>query len=323
MKTASKVLGLFLASVLALASGASCAQGFPTKPIRFVTGNQAGGGTDILARSIGPRLADRLGQPVLVDNRPGADGVIATEYVAKAASDGYTLLLGADGQMVLNLGLYAKLPYDPLKDFTPVTRISFTPLVIAVHPSVPAASVAELIALAKAKPGELFYASGAPSFHVTMELFKKLAGVNIVHVRYKGAAPAQTAAVAGEVGVIMSSLGPLRPHLQSGKLRGLAVTSPVRYAAIPDIPTMSESGLADFDVVPWIGLFAPAGTPREIVEKLSSEVVAVLNLKELKERFAAGGVTLAGTTPAELGALQHADIARWMKVMKDLNMRAQ
>ena len=323
MKTASKFLGLFLVSALALASGASCAQDYPSKPIRFVTGNQAGGGTDTLARSIGPKLAERLGQQVLVENRPGADGVIATEYVAKSAPDGYTLLVGADGQMVLNLGLHARLPYDPVKDFAPVTRISFTPLVLAVHPSVPAKSIAELIALAKAKPGELFYASGAPSFHVTMELFKKQAGVNIVHVRYKGAAPAQTAAVAGEAAVIMSSLGPLRAHLQSGRLRGLAVTSLVRSAVIPDIPTMAESGLADFDVVPWIGLFAPAGTPREIVDKLSSEVTAVLNLKDLKERFAAGGVTLSGTTPAELGALQRADIAKWTKIMKDLNIRAE
>jgi tripartite-type tricarboxylate transporter receptor subunit TctC len=323
MTTESKVLGLFLASALAFGSGISCAQGYPNKPIRFVTGNQPGGGTDTLARSIGPKLAERLGQQVLVDNRPGAGGVIATEYVARSAPDGYTLLLGADGQMVLNLGLYAKLPYDPVKDFAPVTRIQFTPLVLAVHPSVPVNSIAELIALAKAKPGELFYASGAPSFHVTMELFKKQTGVNIVHVRYKGAAPAQTAAVAGETGVIMSALGPLRPHLQSGRLRGLAVTSLVRNAAIPDIPTMAESGLADFDVVPWIGLFAPAGTPRDVIEKLSSEVVAVLNLKELKERFAAGGVTLAGTSPAELGALQQADIAKWTKVMKDVNIRAQ
>jgi len=321
MKTACKVLGLLLVSALALASGASSAQGYPSKPIRFVTGNQAGGGTDTLARSIGPKLAERLGQQVLVENRPGADGVIATEYVAKSAPDGYTLLLGADGQMVFNLGLHAKLPYDPVKDFAPVTRISSTPLVIAVHPSVPVTSIAELIALAKARPGELFYASGAPSFHVTTELFKKQAGVNIVHVRYKGAAPAQTAAVAGEVGVIMSSLGPLRAQLQAGKLRGLAVTSPRRYAIIPDIPTMAESGLADFDVVPWIGLFAPAGTPREIIDKLNSAVV--LSLEELKERFAAGGVSLAGSSPEELGALQQADIAKWTKVMKDVNIGAQ
>ena len=163
MKTACKILGLFLVSALALASGESSAQGYPSKPIKFVTGNAAGGGTDILARGIAPKLSERLGQPILVENRPGADGIIASEYVVKSAPDGYTLLVGADGQMVLNRVLYAKLPYDPVKDFAPIGRLSATPLVIAVHPSVPATSIAELIALAKAKPGELFYASGFPA----------------------------------------------------------------------------------------------------------------------------------------------------------------
>jgi len=322
MKTACQVLELLLASALALASGGSCAQSYPSKPIRFVTGNAAGGGTDILARGIAPKLSERLGQPIIVENRPGADGIIASEFVAKSAPDGTILLVGTDGQMVLNRGLHAKLPYDPVKDFAPVIRFSATPLVIAVHPSVPATSVAELIALARARPGELFYASGAPVFHVATELFKKQAGVNIVHVRYKGASPAQTATVAGEVGVIMSSLGPMLAQLRAGKLRGLAVTSSTRYTVIPDIPTMAESGLADFDVVPWTGLFAPAGTPRAIIDKLNSEAAVVLNLEELKERFAATGVALSGSTPAELGALQQADLARWVKMLKDLNIGA-
>ena len=323
MKTACKVLGFFLVSALVLASGDSCAQNYPNKPVKWVTGNAAGGGTDILARGIGAKLADRLGQPILVENRPGADGIIASEYVAKSAPDGYTLLVGTDGQMVLNRAMYAKLPYDPVADFAPVIRLSSAPLVLAVNPSVPANTIAELIALAKAKPGELFYASGAPAFHVATELFKKQAGVNIVHVRYKGAAPAQTAAVAGEVGVIMSSLGPMRAHLQAGKLRGLAVTSPKRYAIIPDIPTMAESGLPEVDVVPWTGLFAPAGTPREVIDKLNSELAVVLKLEDLKERFGATGVTLGGSSPAELGALQQADIAKWMRRAKDFNIRAQ
>ena len=320
MKTACKILGLFLVSALALASGESSAQGYPSKPIKFVTGNAAGGGTDILARGIAPKLSERLGQQILVENRPGADGIIASEYVVKSAPDGYTLLVGADGQMVLNRVLYAKLPYDPVKDFAPIGRLSATPLVIAVHPSVPATSIAELIALAKAKPGELFYASGFPAAQVATEILKKEAGVNIVHVPYKGAAPAQTAAIAGEVAVIMSSLGPLRAHLQSGKLRGLAVTSSERYAIIPDIPTMAESGLADVDVVPWTGLFAPAGTPRAIIDRLNSDLAVVLNLEELKERFGATGVNLSANSPAELGALQKADIAKWVKRVNDLKL---
>jgi tripartite-type tricarboxylate transporter receptor subunit TctC len=320
MKTVCKVLGLFLVSALVLASGGSHAQGYPSKPIRFVTGNAAGGGTDILARGIAPQLSERLGQPIIVENKPGADGIIASEYVLKSAPDGYTLLVGADGQMVLNRALYAKLPYDPVKDFAPVGRLSATPLVIAVHPSVPATSIAELIALAKAKPGELFYASGFPAAQVATEILKKEAGVNIVHVPYKGAAPSQTAAIAGEVAVIMSSLGPLRAHLQSGKLRGLAVTSPERYAIIPDIPTMAESGLANVDVVPWTGLFAPAATPREVIDKLNSNLAIVLKIEDLKARFAASGVNLLGSSPAELGALQKADIAKWIKRVKDLKL---
>jgi tripartite-type tricarboxylate transporter receptor subunit TctC len=323
MRSASKVLGLFLLSGLALAWGESCAQSYPSKPIRLVTGNQAGGGTDILARGIAAKLAERLGQPVIVENRPGADGIIATEYVARSASDGYTLLVGADGQMVLNLGLYAQLPYDPVKDFAPITRISSNPLVIAVHPSVPVTSIAELVVLAKAKPGELFYASGAPVFHVATELFKKQAGVNIIHVRYKGAAPALTAILAGEAGVIMSAVGPILSQLRAGKLRGLAVTSPSRYGIIPDIPTMAESGQSDFEVVPWTGLFAPVGTPRAIIDKLNRELAIVLNFEDLKERFAARGVSLGGTSPEELSTLLQADIAKWMRIMKDLNIRAQ
>ena len=320
MKTVCKVLGLFLVSALVLASGEPYAQGYPNRPIKFVTGNPPGGGTDVLARGLAPKLSERLGQPIIVENKPGADGIIASEYVARSDPDGYVLMVGTDGQMVLNRALYAKLPYDPVNNFAPVIRLSYAPMVMAVHPSVPATSIAELIALAKAKPGELFYASGFPAAQVATEILKKEAGVNIVHVPYKGAAPSQTAAIAGEVAVIMSSLGPLRAHLQSGKLRGLAVTSPERYAIIPDIPTMAESGLADVDVVPWTGLFAPAATPREVIDKLNSNLAIVLKIEDLKARFAASGVNLLGSSPAELGALQKADIAKWIKRVKDLKL---
>lgn len=320
MKTAFKFLGLFLMSLLALGSGESSAQSYPSKPIKFVTGNPPGGGTDVLARGIAPKLSERLGQPIIVENKPGADGIIASEYVARSDPDGHVLMVGTDGQMVLNRALYAKLPYDPVNDFAPVIRFSYAPMVMAVHPSVPATSVAELIALAKAKPGELFYASGFPAAEVAAEILKYRAGVNIVKVRYKGAAPARTAAVAGEVGVIMSSLGPVLGQLRSGQLRGLAVTSPGRFELLPDIPTMAESGLTDVDVVPWTGLFAPAGTPREVIDKLNSNVAVVLKLEDLKERFAASGISLDGSSPAELGALQKADIAKWMKRVKDLKL---
>lgn len=323
MKPALRIVGLFLALALAFAAGMANSQGFPNRPIRFVTGNAPGGGTDTLARVIGPKLTERIGQPVIVENRPGADGVIATDFVAKSAPDGYTLLVGTDGQTVLNLGLYAKLPYDPVTDLAPVTRISSTPLVIAVHPSVQANTIRELIALAKSKPGAMFYASGAPAFHVTTELFKRETGVDIVHVRYKGAAPALNAALAGEVSVIMSSIGPLLSQLRAGKLRGLVVTSAKRVAIIPDIPTVAEAGLHNLEMSPWTGLFAPAATPRAVIDKLNSEMVAVLNLNDVRERLAAVGVAVGGSSPAELSALQKADIARWSIAMKELNIRRE
>ncbi len=312
-----------LLAALALTCTGGFAQTFPTKPVKLVTGNAPGGGTDTLARVISPKLSERLGQPVIVENRPGADGVIASDYVAKSNPDGYTLLVGTDGQMVLNLGLYTKLPYDPVADFVPITRISSTPLVIAVHPSLPVKSIKELIALAKAKPGTLFYASGAPAFHVATEYFKREVGVNIVFVRYKGASPALNAVLAGEVSVIMSSIGPLLSQLKAGKLRGLAVTSAKRYAIIPDIPTTAEVGLPSLEMTPWTGLFAPAGTPRVVIDRLHADMQVALNANEVRDRLAAGGVTVGGTTPAELAAIQKADIAKWTKVLKDINIQHQ
>ncbi|MBI2320363.1 MAG: tripartite tricarboxylate transporter substrate binding protein [Betaproteobacteria bacterium] len=323
MKSSFKTtFGLVVAAALAIAAGDCAAQAFPSKPIRFVTGNAPGGGTDTLARMIGPKLSERLGQPIIVENRPGADGFIASEYVAKAPADGYTILVGTDGQMVLNVGLYAKLPYDPVADFAPITRISSTPLMIAVHPSLPASSIKELIALAKAKPGELFYASGAPVFRVATEMFKAQTGTNIVLVPYKGAAPAIAALLAADVTVGTMSVGPLLPHVRAGKLRGLAVTSAKRIALAPDIPTLAESGLPGFEVDPWTGLFAPDGTPRAVVDKLSSEANAVLKADEMRAALGKRGVVAAPTTPDELAAVLKADLAKWPKLLRELQIRA-
>ncbi|MBI2316651.1 MAG: tripartite tricarboxylate transporter substrate binding protein [Betaproteobacteria bacterium] len=320
MKPVFKALGL--ASALALAASGALAQGYPTKPIRFVTGNLPGGGTDALARIVGPKLGERLGQTVIVENRPGAEGIIASEYVAKSAADGYTLLVGADSQMVLNVGLHAKLPYDPVADFAPITRISAAPLMIAVHPSLPVASIKELVALAKSKPGELFYASGAAVFRVTTEFFKAQTGIDIVPVPYKGAAPAVAALIAGDVQIAVVSIGPLLPQLRAGKVRGLAVASLTRIPLLPDTPTMEESGLPGFQAVPWTGLFAPAATPRAVIDLLNSEVNAVLNLNEIKDAFAARAVLLGGTTPEEMTALLKADLAKWPKLLKELQVRS-
>jgi tripartite-type tricarboxylate transporter receptor subunit TctC len=321
----SKLLGHFLALALAFACGASMAQNFPSRPIKFVVGYTPGGGTDILARMIGRKLAEQLGHALIVENRPGADAGIGVEYVAKAAPDGYTLLVGKSAEMVFNTGLHARLSYDPVKDFIPIIPLSANPMVFAVHPSFPATSMRELVALARSRPGELFYTSGTAHFYVAAELFKKQAGVKIVHVPYKGSGPAINAAVAGEVPLIVTSVASALGQLRAGKLRALAVTSLKRSPFLPDIPTLSESGL-DFEVgegVPsWTGLFAPAGTPGAIVDKLYGELSIVLKSDTLKERYVALGYGTSAMSPAEFGAAHKAEIVKWTQVIRDLNLRA-
>lgn len=323
MNAAYKVVGMVMAFALGLVSGVSTAQSYPSRPISFVVGFVPGGGTDVTARIIGKELAERLGQPVIVDNKPGAAAIIATEYVAKAAPDGYTLLAGASGQMVYNPGLYASLPYDPLKSFIPITLFNLDQLVFAVHPSVPATTIKEYVALAKSRPGALFYSSAATAFQVATEHFKKQAGVNVVYVPYKGAAPAVTAAVSGEVSLIVMSIPPILAQLRAGKLRALAINGPARSRFMPDIPTALESGM-DFEGNTWSGLFAPAGTPRPIIDKLYRELSVVLGSDSMKERFAAMGQETAGMgmPPAEFDAFFRAELAKWTKVTRDLNIRA-
>ena len=321
MKLACSSSVLFLALGFALACGDSTAQGYPSRPIKLVVGYQPGGGTDAIARIVAQKLAERLGQQAIVENRPGANATMGVAYAAKAEPDGYTLLVGASGEMVYAPGLYERLPYDTAKDFVPVIQLSTNPLLFAAHPSVPVTSVRELIALAKSKPGELFYGSGAAPFQAAGELFKKQAGVNIVNVPYKGAAPSVTAAVAGEVQLLVVGVSSL-PLLRAGKLRGLAVTTPNRFALLPDMPTMSEAGLPGFEVVPWTGMFAPAGTPRTLVDKLNGEMAAIVKLEDVKERFGALGVSAEGLPLPEFNALIKADLAKWPKLLRELNIRA-
>lgn len=325
MTTAYRILCLFLGFALALASGESTAQSYPSRPIKMVVGFAPGGGTDVTARMVAPKLSELLGQPIIVENKPGAEARIATEFVAKAPPDGYTLLAGASGQMVFNPGLFAPLPYDPEKAFVPITLFNYDPLVFAVHPSVPAHSLKELIALAKARPGQLFHGSSGSPFHVAVELFNRQRGVNIVHVPYKGAAPAANAAVAGEVSLIVISIAPILGQLQSGKLRALAINGTERSRVLPDIPTALESGL-DYEGITWAGLFAPAGTPRPVIDKLYTAMSIVLKDDEVKARFISrgrepsGGV---GMPPAEFDAFFKAELAKWTKAIKDLNIRAE
>ncbi|MBI2317542.1 MAG: tripartite tricarboxylate transporter substrate binding protein, partial [Betaproteobacteria bacterium] len=282
-----------------------------------------GGANDTLARVVAQKLAEKLGQPVIVDNRPGADGIIGTDFVAKSAPDGYTLLVGASGQMVFNAVLNPKLPYDPLKDFIPVTMLYSEPLVFTVHPSVPATSMKELLALAKAKPGALFFASAAQTFYVAIEDLKKLADVHIVHVPYKGTGQALMATVSGDVALTLGIVGSFLPQIRTGKLRPLAITGEKRDAAIPDVPTMSEIGLPMRELS-WSGFFAPAATPRAVIDKLYSEMAPILKSENMKERYASlsYGTGVLGMTPAEFDTFYKGEFVYWRKVITDLNIRS-
>ena len=320
MKTLFRSLVLVCALVLVCSQ--AMAQTYPNKPIKLIVGYPPGGGTDNLARIIAPKLAESLGKPVIIENKAGANAIIAAEYAARAAPDGYTLFVASDSEMVLNIGLYKHLPYDPVKDFVPITKLSSNPLVFAVNPNVPAHSIKELIALGKAKPGTLFYSAGAPVFQIAGELFKKQMSVDIMHVPYKGAAASVAAGVSGQVAMVSTSIGPLLGQLRAGTLRGLAITSRERSPLLPDVPTMIESGAADFVIDPWTGFFAPAGTPPAIIEKLNGAMRAVLELKDVNERMAKLGVDLGGMPSAEFAALLKSDLEKWPKMVRELGIHA-
>jgi tripartite-type tricarboxylate transporter receptor subunit TctC len=313
-----------VAAALAAAAAGALAQEFPVRPVKLVVPQSAGGGADILARTIGQKLSEAWGQSVVVDNRPGAAGIIGTEAVAKAPADGYTLLMGAISTHAINKSLYAKLPYDPVKDFAPVTLVATAPLLVVGHPSVPAGSTRELIALAKAKPGQLFFGSAGSgnSTHLAGELFKTMANVDLVHVPYKGATPAETDLIGGQVSVMFTSILSGLPHAKAGKMKALAVTSARRSSIAPDLPTVAETGLPGYDVNPWYGVFAPAGTPRDVVAKIHRDVVRALQLPDVKQRFATLGAEPVGNTTEQFAAFVDAEIAKWAKVVGDSGARA-
>jgi len=311
MKTARVILaGLVFA-------GNAIAQPYPAKPIRFIVGP----GPDALARVIGQQLTQAWGQPVIIDQRGGGGGTISAEAVARAAPDGYTLLL-ATGTHTINPSMY-KVSYDMVKDFAPVTLLASTPFILAVHPSVPVNSVGELIKLAKSKPGALNYGSGGSGTppHLATELFKATAGIDIVHVPYKTVAAAITDLVAGQLQV-MFTVGPAGlPQIRAGRIRGLAVSTARRSAFAPELPTVAESGLPGFDVFGWNGLLAPAGTPAAVVAKLHGETVRALQNPEVRERIATFGFEPVGNSPADFGEFVKADIARWARVVKESGAR--
>lgn len=321
MKFVAKLTAL--AAVIAAASGPALAA-YPERPIQLIVPQSAGGGADILARTIAAKLSQSLGKQVVVDNRPGAAGIIGTQAVAQAAPDGYTLLMGAISTHSMNPGLYkARLPYDPVKNFAPITVVASAPLLVVVNPSVPANSVQELIALAKAKPGKLNFSSAGSgnSTHLAGELFKLSAKVDMVHVPYKGATPAETGLMAGEVSVMFSSILSALPHSKGGKMKALAVTSAKRSPEAPELPTVAESGLPGFEVNPWYGLFAPAGTPPEVVDKLQQEVARIVHMPDVKKRFASLGAEPVGNTPQEFKVFLDQEIAKWTKVIDQSGTR--
>ena len=316
-----------LSAALALSAphAAAAAEPYPARPVRFVVAFPPGGGTDIIARSIAQKLGERLGQQVLIDNRPGAGGNIGTDLVAKSSPDGYTLLMGSAGPLAINASLFARMPFDPIKDLAPVTLAASTPNVLVVHPSLPAATVRELIALAKARPGEINFASsghGTPA-HLAGELFNSMAGVKLIHVPYKGAAPALADLLGGQVQLMFSTMPPALPHVRDGKLRALAVTSLKRSPAAPDLPTVDEIALPGFEANTWHGVVVPAGTPEAIVARLNREIVAILHLPDVVERLSGQGAEALGSTPEEFAAYIKSESVKWAKVVRDSGAKAE
>jgi tripartite-type tricarboxylate transporter receptor subunit TctC len=311
------MLGVLLAAMAAIAFAQAPA--YPTKPIRLVVPFPAGGTTDILARAAAQKLTEAWGQPVVVDNRPGAGGNIGSELVAKAAPDGYTLEMGTVGTHAINASLYAKMPYDHVKDFVPVILVAGVPNVLVVHPSVPVNSVAELIAYAKANPGKLNFASSGSgtSIHLSGELFKVMSGVQMTHVPYKGSAPAVQDLLGGQVQLMFDNLPSALPHIKAGKLRALAVTSAQRAPVLPDVPTIAEAGLPGFEASSWFGVLAPAGTSPAIVAKLNAEIAKWLASPEAKEKLQGQGANVAGGPPEEFTKHIAAETAKWAKVVKE------
>ncbi|MSQ52670.1 MAG: tripartite tricarboxylate transporter substrate binding protein [Betaproteobacteria bacterium] len=303
--------------MLAFAAANANAQGYPNKPIRMVVPFPAGGSVDTVARAVGQKLGESLKQSVLVDNRGGAGGNLGADAVAKAAPDGYTLLITTPG-LAIARSIYRKLPFDPVTDFAPVSQLTSTYLILVVNQGVPARSVTELIALAKAQPGKLNYGSSGSgaTIHLATELFKTKTGIEIVHVPYKGEAPAYIALLANEVQMVVGPVSGLLPQIKAGKLRALAVSSSMRAAAIPDIPTIAEAGVPNFEFTSWFGMFAPAGTAREIISRLSGEFARIMTLPDIREPLPSMGNEPVGSTPEQFTAKYKSDIAQYAVVIK-------
>jgi tripartite-type tricarboxylate transporter receptor subunit TctC len=318
-----RILRVALAMLLAAASACSLADTFPGRPVKLVVPFPPGGGTDMLARPIAQKLSELWGQPVVVDNRAGAGGNIGTKIAAEAPADGYTLLFGLVGTNAMNQSLYANAGFDSTKDFAAITLVANTTNILVVHPSVPAKSVNELIALAKAKPGSLNYATpgnGTPS-HLATEIFKSMTGTNLAHVPYKGSGPAITDMLAGRTQLWIANAPVVLPYIKSGQLRALATTSAKRPAIAADIPTLDEAGLKGYEADTWYGIFAPAKTPDVVLDKLHDDIVKVLQSPEIRKAFAAQGAEIVGSSRKDFTVKVREDVAKWHKVIDQLHIR--
>ena len=296
---------------------AAIAQTYPTKPVRLIVPYPPGGGTDIFARMLGVRLGEALGQQIVIDNRAGAAGVLGADAAAKAAPDGYTLVIGQASNLAINQHLMSKLPYDPVRDFAPITLIATSPSLLVVHPSLPVRTVKDLVALAKVKPGTINYASagnGSPG-HLAAEYFKKVAEIHLVHIPYKGATPALMDVIAGQASLYFTSPVAAQPYVQSGRLRQIAVTSAQRFPPLPGVPSIAEAGYREFDMTTWWGLLAPAGVAKDIIARLHADAVKALNAADMKQRMAAQGAMVVTDTPEQFAAYLKSEIAKWGRIV--------
>ncbi len=313
----TRILGAF---ALAMSCAGALAQSYPSKAIKVVVPNPAGGYYDVIARTVGQKLTDSLGQPMVVENRVGAGGSLGTEFTAKSPPDGYTIMVGGIGPHGIVPSLYANLSYDPVKDFAPIILVATTPNILVVHPSSPFQSVQDIVAAARQRPGALSYASNGngTSQHLSAEMLAMTMGLKLNHIPFKGSAPAITAMLGGQVDFAFAVAPDALAHVRGGKLRALAVTGAKRAAPLPEVPTMIEAGVPDYEAIAWFGYFAPAGTPREIVDRLNAEIAKAMAAPDVRERIAPGGLSeLPGGTPERLGELVKSEIAKWSRVVKE------
>lgn len=304
---------------------AGIAQPYPTKPVRLIVPFSAGGSTDALARSVGQKLGENFGQQIVVDNRTGGNGNIGTNIVAKANPDGYTLLMAFDATMVINPAVYKKLPFDPVRDFAPITKVAALPLILVAHPSFPAGTVKELIAFAKDKPGVNYSSSGhASTPHLAMLLFEQRTGTRFMHIPYKGGGQAVIDVIAGQIPLLATAIPTVQAHLKSGRLKAIALTSAKRHASLPDVGTFAEAGVTEFNILAWYGLLAPSGTPKFIIGRINAQVLSILATSEMKNRFLTtiGGDPI-GSTPEQFAADIKTDITRWAKIVKDSGINVE